>query len=339
MNTRERFHAIMNFLPFDRLPVMEWASWWDKTIDRWHGEGLPSEWNYRENRYDICRHFGLDIYYHHWFRPLAPTCPAPEHHGAPLVQSSSDYEQLRPHLFPKPDPHILEKLAGWTEEQQRGDAVVWIQLDGFFWFPRVLFGIEPHLFAFYDEPELMHRMNTDLTEWMMSLTDAVSQVCRPDFIVLAEDMSYNNGPMLSGELFDEFLLPHYRKIIPYLRQNSSFVLVDSDGNVGPALAWFEKAGLDGLLPLERQSGVDVAELRERHPRMRFVGGFDKLQMNQGEAAMRTEFERLLPVAEKGGLIISCDHQTPPAVSIQDYRLYLRLFKEYAETVGNFGENQ
>ena len=41
MTTRERFQAVMNFRPFDRLPLLEWAGWWDKTIQRWRGEGLP----------------------------------------------------------------------------------------------------------------------------------------------------------------------------------------------------------------------------------------------------------------------------------------------------------
>ncbi len=55
-------------------------------------------------------------------------------------------------------------------------------------------------------------------------------------------------------------------------------------------------------------------------------------MTRGEAAMRAEFERLLPVARKGGFIPSVDHQTPPGVSLADYRLYLSLFREYASAV-------
>ena len=43
MNHVERFRAVMNFQPVDRLPPWEWAMWWDKTIDRWHAEGLPAE--------------------------------------------------------------------------------------------------------------------------------------------------------------------------------------------------------------------------------------------------------------------------------------------------------
>ena len=43
MNNVERFKNLMSFKPVDRLPVIEWAGYWDKTIDRWHGEGLPAE--------------------------------------------------------------------------------------------------------------------------------------------------------------------------------------------------------------------------------------------------------------------------------------------------------
>lgn len=41
MNIREQFHAIMSGQPSDGMPVMEWAYWWDKTLDLWHAQGLP----------------------------------------------------------------------------------------------------------------------------------------------------------------------------------------------------------------------------------------------------------------------------------------------------------
>jgi hypothetical protein len=59
-----------------------------------------------------------------------------------------------------------------------------------------------------------------------------------------------------------------------------------------------------------------------------VGHYNKLVMHLGEAAMRNEFERLVPLMRKGGFLPSVDHQTPPAVSMDDYQLYLRLLEEY-----------
>ncbi|HEY3418677.1 MAG TPA: uroporphyrinogen decarboxylase family protein, partial [Armatimonadota bacterium] len=137
----------------------------------------------------------------------------------------------------------------------------------------------------------------------------------------------------SKELFMEFIAPYYRCIIPELKKHGIIVIVDSDGDIAEPVRWFLEVGVDGVLPLERQAGIDAGQLRTEHPNLRMIGHFDKMTMHRGEDAMRAEFERLLPTAAQGGFVIGCDHQTPPGVSYQDYRLYLRLFREYAERAG------
>jgi hypothetical protein len=328
MTTRERFQAIMDFKPVDRLPLVEWAGWWGLTIDRWHTESLPAD---LVDRYDICRHFGLDVYLQGYLGAMAEGCPGPKRHGAGIVENMDDYEQILPYLYP--DNCIdAEEWKRWAKMQQQGDVALWFTVVGYFWYPRTLFGIEPHFYAFYDQPELMHRMNRDCAEWTIRTVDKLCEICTPDFMTFAEDMSYNHGPMLSKKTFDEFLAPYYEMVIPHLHDHGIMVIVDTDGDITVPAAWYEDVGADGMLPLERQAGVDVAQVRKEHPEMRFVGCFDKMTMNQGEAAMRGEFERLLPTAKQGGLIISCDHQTPPGVSYDDFQLYLRLFREYGAMV-------
>lgn len=71
-------------------------------------------------------------------------------------------------------------------------------------------GIERHLYTFYDQPELMHSINSDLADWILLLIDQVCAICAPAY-------------------------------------------------------WFEEAGIEGILPLERQAGVDIAALRVDHP--------------------------------------------------------------------------
>jgi uroporphyrinogen-III decarboxylase len=135
--------------------------------------------------------------------------------------------------------------------------------------------------------------------------------------------------MLSRACFDEFLLPYYRRVVPELKARGILPMVDSDGDIEPLVPWLEAAGIEGILPLERMAGVDVARIRARHPHWRMIGAFDKTVMHLGEGALRAEFERLLPVMRSGGYIPSVDHQTPPAVSLADYRGYVRLLGEYA----------
>ena len=68
-------------------------------------------------------------------------------------------------------------------------------------------------------------------------------------MVISEDMSYNNGPMLSEALFDEFLLPYYQRIIPEIKKYGTKVIVDTDGDVSMMIPWLMRAGVDGVLPL------------------------------------------------------------------------------------------
>jgi len=330
MNHVERFRAVMNFQPVDRLPCWEWAMWWDETIRRWHHEGLPVQFKFSQV-FDLAQHFGLDPYQQYWFSTTDPTIEATQHHVEGIVANMDDYLRVGTQLFPRHDAAIAGMIA-WAERQRRGEAVVWCTIEGFFWFPRPVMGFEKLMFAFVDQPELMHQINSDLLEFNLGLLDQILKVCVPTFMTVAEDMSYNHGPMISKQTFEEFIAPYYRRLLPRLREREIMPFIDTDGDITLLVPWFEELGVDGFLPLERQAGVDGMQLRRRYPRLRMIGHFDKMTMNRGEAAMRAEFERLAPLMRTGGFIPSVDHQTPPGVSLKEYGVYLRLLKECMSTV-------
>ena len=324
MNHVERFRGLMNFQPVDRLPRWEWAMWWDETIKRWHGEGLPTELN---DIFDIHDYFGLDPYKQYWFSTTDPTIEAAQHHVEGIVSDMDDYLAHRPNLFPDHSAAIAG-MKPWFDRQERGDAVIWITLEGYFWFPRTLMGFTKLMLAYYDQPELLHRMNRDLLDFNLRLLDQIERIGRPTFMTIAEDMSYNNGPMISRELMDEFLSPYYEKTLARAKEMQMLTIVDTDGDVTLLVPWLLENGVEGVLPLERQAGVDGVALREQFPNLAMVGHYNKMVMKEGEGAMRREFERLVPLMKNGGFIPSVDHQTPPEVSLENYRIYLRLLKEY-----------
>ena len=325
MTHLERFQAVMNFQPVDRLPLLEWATWWDQTIQRWRGEGLP-----QMPDEDLAVYFGLDPYWQHWFNPVASAAPEPSEFGHGFVKNMDEYLAVKPHLYLAADK-AFERVEQMCLRQSQDKALVWFTLEGFFWFPRRLLGIENHLYAFYDQSELMHKICDDLLDYHLGVINRLKQNRSvPAFMTFAEDMSYNHGPMLSKQLFDEFLAPRYRKIVPLLQEAGIVVFVDSDGDVKELSQWLAEVGIEAILPLERQAGCDIAQLRQTQPRLRIIGHFDKTTMHKGESVVRQEFERLLPTMKAGGFIPSVDHQTPPGVSLEQYYSYLRLLKEYAQ---------
>ena len=186
MTNLERFQAVMNGKPRERIPMFEWAAWWDKTIARWEGEGFPKGLNWDEK----FRFWGLDSHKQFWLNSCGSGCPAPAGHGLGLIENEADYEKILPYLYQDASiAGMVEWMRAAKPSHDSGESVVWITFEGFFWFPRVLFGIEPHLYAFYDEPELMHRINRDQTAFVRKALDAVCDVFVPDFMTFAEDMS------------------------------------------------------------------------------------------------------------------------------------------------------
>ena len=327
MTASERFKNLITGAHIDRLPVIEWAPWWDKTIKNWHKEGLPKNIN---SVYDIQNYFGLDKCLQTLYNPITFSTPSPKHYGAGIIKNEKDYQNIKSTLYPDPSKLYNAKHYDFLKKTHNdGDTIHFMTVPGFFWFSRDLFGIEPHLYSFYDNPELLHIISQDYLQWLQIVFDYIRNTFQFDFMSFAEDMSYNNGPMLSKKCFDEFLAPYYKNIIPIIKELNIPVFIDSDGDITKAVDWYSEVGADGMFPLERQAGVDVSLYIDKHPEMSFMGHFDKMCMKFGENAMRKEFERLLPSAKKGKLIISVDHQTPPDVSFNNYKIFVKLFHEYA----------
>ena len=331
MTASERFEAFLSGKPVDRAPVIEWAPWWNLTVARWIDEGVPAE---KAGYESLQEYFGLD-------KCLQSAAAAYPHellstveYGGSIIENEEDYDKkLKPLLFKKPEEIFSDDyFAALKANRERGDTLQFFTVEGFFWYPRMMLGIENHLYSFYDYPELYKRMCNDYADWLIELFEYVFSRFRFDFLSFAEDMSYNNGPMISEDIFDEFLAPFYERVIPVIHKYKVPVFIDSDGDITMAVDWYAKVGADGMFPLERQAGADVSLYIKKQPKMAFMGHFDKMCLKHGEEAIRAEFERVFPSMKNGKLISSVDHQTPPDVSVENYRTYVRLFKEYAAKV-------
>lgn len=329
MTAPERFYNLVRGKSFDRLPIMEWAPWWGVTVERWQKEGMALPYDV----YQIQDYFGLDKCLQTGFGVRTAATPVAKSFGAGILTDEAGYEEIKKTMFPEPATMLPPEHFDWCRKTRaKGDALHFFTVEGFFWYPRELFGIENHLYSFYDEPELLHRMCDDYAEWLLRVFAYIGETFHYDFMSFSEDMSYNNGPMIGKETFDEFLAPYYKKVIPALKELDIPIFIDSDGDITRAVDWYAGVGAEGMFPLERQAGVDVSLYVEKQPGMTYLGHFDKMCMKFGEAAMRAEFERILPSCIKGKVIPSVDHQTPPDVSLENYKTYVRLFHEYAEKV-------
>lgn len=151
----------------------------------------------------------------------------------------------------------------------------------------------------------MLEINRDLTEYHKKCPDVIYSHIRSHFMTLAEDMSYHLWPMLSHDQYCEFMLPFCKELVPSIQARGTKVLIDTDDREEPLIPWFLEGGIEGILPLERMSGVDVNRICQNFPELIMIGGFDKTVMHLGEEAMRREFRIHAPYRMDPLLAVSC----------------------------------
>jgi uroporphyrinogen-III decarboxylase len=140
-----------------------------------------------------------------------------------------------------------------------------------------------------------------------------------------EDMAGKGGPLMGPNLFREFLLPHYKRFIAFLKSHGvRLVLVDTDGDFEALLPVFLEAGVDGFGPMEVAAGMEPAGMRKKHGKtFSMIGGVDKREIAKGRRAIDAAVAAMAAVVRDGGYIPTIDHSIPPDVSLENFRYYLQ----------------
>ena len=257
----------------------------------------------------------------------------------PVIETMEDWENLKLHAEKEleayfSDEQIEAAYGHLAEGHNRGDYSIRLNIEGFFWVPRELLGIEAHMYAFYDEPELLHAINDYILEIYRTKLLKVIDLVQPDVIYFMEDLSGKNGPMVSPDCFEEFVADYYRALIPLFKKHGvGNVFVDTDGDFARLIPNFMDAGVDGFLPMDVNAGMDIVEVRKQFPKLKFIGSFNKLEIAKGPEAIDKEFDRILPVIRGGGYIPGSDHQVAPSTSLENYKYYIKKLRKIMEQAG------
>jgi len=201
---------------------------------------------------------------------------------------------------------------------------------GFFGSLRYLLGEVNLMLGYYDFPDLLTEIIDYLADFWIALWDKVLSRITPDCVSLWEDMAYKTGSLISPRLFRQFMLPAYKKLTSFLKENDiEVVLLDTDGNCFELIPLFLEAGITGLFPMEVAAGMDVREVRRNFPNLQIMGGVDKRALATGKEAIDLEIKRVSPVVRSGGYIPFVDHFVPPDVSFSNYRYFRQRLVELA----------
>ena len=257
----------------------------------------------------------------------------------PTVTCPEDWEELKKHADAELEKYFTDEAidAAYShlkEGHDRGDYSIRLNIEGFFWVPRELLGDEEYMYAFYEDPEMLHDMAEYICKVYETKLMRVVRMLQPDVIYFMEDLSGKNGPLISGAFFDEFIGTYYKRLIPLFKEAGvGNVIVDTDGDFKKIIPNFIAAGVDGFLPMDVNAGMDIVAVRKEFPNLKFIGGFNKLMIEEGKEAIDAEFARILPVVRGGGYIVGNDHQVPPSAPLELYKYYIERLKDVMAQAG------
>lgn len=364
MNERDRFLNTMRFKPVDRVPFWPPLDVWATTWERWEKEGYTAMatelvgehggagflnfWDY----FGCDRQDEIGIYY--GFSPGFEyevieeddrTVTFRNHEGIVMSELKEGRETSMPHWldFPiKTKEDFRKNLYRWELNfesrfpenwndkcklwnRRKVPLRMWADREGGFYGPlRNLFGVELLSMLFYDDIGLIEEVLDAKVDAMIRIIDRIWDDVQFDYFVFWEDMCFKNGPLLSPELFDKYLVPRYRKVTDFLRMKGcDIIVVDSDGDVTKLVPLWLKAGVNGVLPFEVQAGMDVNKFRAEYGKdLLMMGGIDKRALIYGPKSIDDEIARIAPLIEQGGFIPWLDHSVPPDVSFDNFLYYM-----------------
>ena len=351
MNSRERFHAMMNYEPVDR-GVFYMPAWWGfpKTEQRWRAEGMTDDafdrfpvdrWERQKHWYDPNPPFQRQVIEEDercvlYINPEGilmrefkddPLSSMPQFVKFPVADRQEFRAFARERLQPDPAARFGEDWIDQLKALRREDAVLWVIADrwgGFFGPLRNLLGVEELCKLFYTDPAWIEEMMDTFADFIIELTGKILDVIEIDMWGFWEDMGFNLGPLIDPELVRRYMLPRYRRVTEFLRgRGVRWIALDSDGRIDLLLPIWLDAGIQFHYPFEVAAGMDVVDLRRRFGRdLRMMGGIDKRALAQGREAIDRELERVRPLVEEGGYVASIDHSVPPNVPYANFMYFM-----------------
>jgi hypothetical protein len=196
---------------------------------------------------------------------------------------------------------------------------------GFYWRAREWMGTENLCYGWYDEPELMHEMMEFIADFTIEVSKPVLLQTDIEYVMISEDMSMKNGPLLSPDQYKTFIFPHMKKLVDFFKKNGvKYVMVDTDGNCEALIPMLLDAGVDGIWPLERVAEMDPVKIRKKFGKdLRLSGGVDKMEIAKGKEAIEKQLAALVPLIEEGGFIPTIDHLASPDISLENFTYYMK----------------
>jgi len=176
-----------------------------------------------------------------------------------------------------------------------------------------LFGMDNYLMNMYENPAVVHAVTDRICQYYFDANEQFFAAAgdEVDAFFFGNDFGTQLDCIISPELFDEFIMPWFKRFTDQGHRFGKQVILHSCGSIYRVIDRLIDAGVDCLHPLQAKATNMDADYLAKHfkGKIAFLGGVDtqQLLMNASPAEIRNEVRRLKKILGPH-LIISPSHE-------------------------------
>jgi len=243
---------------------------------------------------------------------------------------------------PWPDPHDPGRCRGLKEEarrlRQETDYAIALNMPGgVVTQAQFLRGFEDWFADLIADPTFYHALLERITDlWIEMAKDELDAAGNcADFCFFGDDVAFQDGPMMSMELYRKMVKPYHARVFSYIKSRSSAkILYHSCGSVAHLIPDLIELGVDALNPIQVSAkGMASKTLkREFGKDICFWGGIDTQRVlpfgsvQDVQAEVRRRVEDLGP----GGYCVCAVHNIQADVSPENICAMYDAAREYGQ---------
>jgi len=216
------------------------------------------------------------------------------------IRSAADLARYKP---PKPEEEPLLEKAEELVARFKGRRATFILGRDVWTGCYMLRGMENLLMDMILDPPLVR----DLVRMQIEYYKVVHRKALDigvDIIHLVDDYAYGLGPLMSPELFEEFLYPGLKETVEEIKAGGGWCMKHTDGDIRKIIGLIAASGIDGLGPLEPEGHMVLADVKKDFPALTVMGNVSCDLLGRGsQAEIERSVAELLDVTAPGGRYI------------------------------------
>ena len=317
---RERFRETMGYGRPDRVPYFEEGIRED-VLTAWQTQGLAKD-------ADLATLFPCD----QRERLQVDLEPRPE--LISKLDKITDLKKFHKRLDPNDKKRLPEEWSARVRNWQSRDHVLMLYVHrGFFQTMGVRNwrSFNDAMVLLIDQPDLVRKRMQIQGEFAARLTDRILNEIEIDAVVFSEPIGGNDRPLISPQMYEEFVLKNYEPVLEVLRRRKvKTICLQTFANARILIPSILRWGFNCLWACEVNiETMDYRSLRREFGRdLRLIGGIDLDALRKDKAAIRREIEeKVPPLIAEGGYIPLADGRVRADVPFENYVFYRRLLEK------------